>query len=273
MTASAEIPSRNSPAGSFQRFVVPAFYASTAVLLGLLICRIGPGLASWAEAVFLLLATATILLALARVLPAQNVLWAAAMIAAISGVVEGISVKTGIPFGARLYTGDLGWELLGVLPWPVPLIWVAAILSSRGVARLILRPWRKMASYGFRVIGLTSLLTLVFDFNLEPFASTANAWWIWTAPGAIPVWYHDPWSNSLGWTATTLIILGFTTPWLINKSQARRAPPDYHPLVVWLALLLVPATGNAMQQLWLAAGFGLLAAAVVVGFASRGASW
>jgi hypothetical protein len=52
----------------------------------------------------------------------------------------------------------------------MPFIWAVAVLNSRGVARLILRPWRKTTKYGLWVIGLACVLTVIFDFNLEPFA-------------------------------------------------------------------------------------------------------
>ncbi len=229
--------------------------------------------ARWAEDLLPILALATTLMAMARSLPAQNVILAATLIAVISGIVETISAKTGIPFGPLVYTGNLGPELFGTLPWPIPLTWVVTILNSRGVARLILRPWRKMGKYGFWVIGLTCLLSVIFDLGLEPFAVRVNHYWIWHVPGNVPAWHTAPWVNFVGWATTTLLILAFTTPWLINKKHIKNAPPDYHPLIVWLLLNLLLATGNATHHLWLAASFTLVASAVITIFAWRGARW
>ena len=228
---------------------------------------------TWTAALFLLLAFAATALALARTLPGQNVLAASVFIALIASVAEIINIKTSIPFGARTYTDELGWRIFGILPWAMPLVWVVAILNSRGVARLILRPWRKTRSYGFWVIGFTCLFTVIFDFNLEPCASAANSWWIWRMPASVPAWQTAPWVNFLGWAVVTLLILAFTTPWLINKQRARSSPPDYHPLGLWLLLNLLPGIGDAAHHLWLPAILCATLAAIVTIFALRGARW
>src|SRR5205823_10968968 len=85
---------------------------------------------------------ATSLTGLARRLPEQNVFMAAALIVAISFAIAGLAEKTGVPFGPRIYTDALGARILGV-PWPIPLVWLVVIVNGRGVARLIMRPWRK----------------------------------------------------------------------------------------------------------------------------------
>ena len=124
--------------------------------------------------------TAATLVALTRQLPAQNVLLAAFVIAFIGGVAHSVGAKSGIPFGPFMFGPDAGQKLFGTLPWAMPLLWVVAVLNSRGVARLILRPWRKIHAYGFWLIGLTALFTMLFDCALEPFAAHAKHYWIWT---------------------------------------------------------------------------------------------
>ena len=233
-----------------------------------------PGKAGWPEAALVLAAMITTLVSLSRQLPAQNVMLAAAGIAFIAGVVEGIGVKTAIPFGPFTYTDEAGPQVLSVLPWPVPLLWVVAILNSRGVARLILRPWRKLRTYGYWLIGLTAALTVVFDLGLEPFASRVKLYWIWI-PTKFPLtWYGAPLVNSLGWLLAALLILAFVTPALINKQQrqAKRAP-DYFPLIVWLLANGLFATGAVAHQLWPAAGYSFAASVLATVFAIRGARW
>jgi uncharacterized membrane protein len=262
-------PAANARLNTFARL---ALLACAATSFAFLLPSPQPPAAEIATALFPLLALAAALLALTRTLPTQNVLAVAAIIALLSGIVEIINVKTGVPFGARTFTGDLGPQIFG-LPWPLPFIWTAAILSSRGVARLILRPWRKTAKYGLWVIGLAALLTVIFDFSLEPFASAANSWWIWRMPKSVPAWQTAPWVNFLGLAIITLLILAFTTPWLINKNRARSGPPDYHPLLLWLLLNLLPAVGDASHHLWLPAALAAILAILTTIFALRGARW
>jgi uncharacterized membrane protein len=225
----------------------------------------------WLEGIFWLLAAVTSLLGLARRLPEQNLFAAAALVAAISFTIGVVAEKTRVPFGPRVYTDALGGKILGV-PWPMPLIWLVVIVNGRGVARLILRPWRKTTYYGFWVIGLAGLLAVLFDAGLEPFATRARHYWFWETHVNVPGWYSAPWVNFLGWFVSALGILGFTTPWLINKQPVKQ-PTDYHPLVLWLLLNLYFATGNALQQLWPAVVFSLVANTIATVYAVRGASW
>jgi len=216
-----------------------------------------------------LLTAATSQLGLARRLPEQNVLMAATLIAAISFTIAVVAEKTRVPFGPRGYTAALGGKIFGV-PWPMPLLWLVVVVNARGVARLILRPWRKTTYYGFWVIGLASLLAVVFDTGLEPFATRARHYWFWETHVNVLSWYGAPWVNSLGWFVTTLGILGFTTPWLINKQPVKQRT-DYHPLTLWLLLNLYFATANALQQLWIAVAVSIVANGLVTAYAVRGA--
>ena len=226
----------------------------------------------WAEALLPVAAVATTLAALARRLPAQNILLAASLIALIGGAVQTLGATTGIPFGAYTYTDKIGQQIFDLLPWPMPCLWVVVILNARGIARLVLRPWRKTRNYGFQVIGLTCILAVVFDLALEPFASKVSRYWIWQTPENVLAWHTAPWANFLGWLMTTLLILVVVTPWLINKKPTRR-PPDLYPLIVWWGLNLIPAIGAAMHGLWSAAVFAVLANLLVTVFAVRGARW
>jgi uncharacterized membrane protein len=226
----------------------------------------------WPEGLFLVLATATTLAWVARQLPGQNVMAASLTIAFIAGAVESIGAVSSIPFGPYLYTGEIGQQLFYPLPWAVPMMWIVMVLISRGVARLILRPWRKVRTYGFWVIGLAVLLVVLLDFGLEPFATRVKHFWLWQATKTPLSWYTAPWVNFLGWAVTTLLILAFATPWLINK-KAVKQPPDYQPLILWLLLNFLFGSGAVAQRLWPAVGLVLVSSIVVSIFAVRGARW
>ena len=226
----------------------------------------------WPEAALVLAATAASMIGLARQLPVQNVLLASFIIAAIGGAAHTINALTQVPFGPCLYTGAAGPRWFGVLPWAMPLIWIVAILSSRGVSRLILRPWQKTHRYGYWVIGFTVLLSLVFDLGLEMFAVKIDRLWLHEPLRFVPEWYGTPLTNFLAWIVVTLLILALATPSLIRKSPTK-APPDYQPLVVWLSLNTLFAVAAAAHQLWAASGLIGAVAAVAAVFAVRGARW
>jgi uncharacterized membrane protein len=226
----------------------------------------------WLEALLPVLAAGTSVLALGRRLPLQNVLVAAAVILGLSTAIVAVGALSGVPFGPLVYSDDFAERLFTSVPWPLPLLWVALIINGRGVARLIMRPWRKTNFYGYWVIGLACLLAVLFDLGLEPFAVQVKGWWIWLSGPSVLSWHTAPWVNGLGWFVTALSILALSIPWLINKQPVKQ-PMDYHPLVVWLLLNLWVATGNAMEQLWLPVGVSLLGNAVAAVYAVRGARW
>jgi uncharacterized membrane protein len=160
-----------------------------------------------------------------------------------------LGALTYIPFGPYVYDKRFGPQLFDVVPWPVPLIWVVMLLNARGVARLILRPWRQNPIYGLWVIGVSAVLVVLLDFELEPFATQVMGYWSWK-PTRIPSdWFSTPWVNFLGWAVTSLLILAFVTPALINKKPVRQ-PLDYHPLMMWLLLNLLLLTGAATRRFW-----------------------
>ena len=269
-------PAGKAPAGSsqfFHRIFLVLFLVAFAVVglntVNVLALASNSG---WMEALLVVTTAVTTLVSLARQLPAQNVLLASVIIAAIAGTVQAIGALSGIPFGPYLYTAAAGPKIFTVLPWFVPVVWIIVLLNARGVARLILRPWRKSRLYGFRLIGATAALALAFDFGLEPFATQANHYWLWQPTKLALLWHGTPPSNFLGWLVTALVILAFVTPVMINKSH-KKFPSDYHPLIVWVLLNLLFATGAAAHQLWLAAGFIGLTGVVVMVLAIRGARW
>ena len=231
-----------------------------------------PGKPSWPEALLILLATISSITALARQLPLQNVLLAAAVIALIGGAVHALGVTTGIPFGPFLFGVEAGARLFKTLPWMVPLIWVVAVLNSRGVVRLILRPGEKSDNYGFWLIGLTAGLTMLFDLAFDPFASRVKHYWLWM-PTKFPLtWQGAPLVNFPGWAIVALLMLAFVTPAFINKNPQRRAP-DFHPLAVWLGAILLFGSASALHGMWAAVALDGIIAVLTATFAIRGGRW
>jgi uncharacterized membrane protein len=264
------------PSRSLERWHKPVFilcllcWAGNLILTALRVEYSPAG--SWVEGLFLCVATVSTLLTLGRRLPLQNVLTTAVIIMVISSAVVSLAAISGIPFGPIHYSPYLGEQIFNVLPWPVPLGWIFLVVNGRGIARLIVRPWRKTNYYGFWVMGVTCLLAVLLDLGLEPFAVYVKDYWIWLTPKTVLVWYTAPWVNFLGWFVTALAILIFAMPWLINK-QPVKTPVDYHPLVLWLMLNVWVGLGNALHHLWPAVGASLIGNGVVAVYAIRGAKW
>lgn len=224
------------------------------------------------QAALLLLAVAATFTDLARQLPAQNVFLAVFVILVIGGAVQAVGALTGIPFGPFLFGERLGPRLFHPLPWAAPLIWVVALLNSRGVARLMMRPWRRMRTYGFWVIGLTAAVTAIFDFGLEPFAARVQHYWIWNPTKIGFDYYGAPFICFISWAIVSVLILAFITPALINKRPGK-TPPSFQPLILWLLLQVLFASADAAHGLWIAViGTAVVTLPVTV-FAVRGGTW
>lgn len=232
------------------------------------------GKPGWAETLLVITTALATLTSLARQLSGIKVLLAAAIIGLAGGIAHGVGVKTAIPFGPFVYTDSIGPKIFDTVAWAMPGLWIIIALNARGVARLIMKPWRKLKSYGFWVIGVATVLVVLMNLALEPFATRHAHYWVWL-PTKFPfTWHGMPWINSLGWALTTLLMLAFATPFLVNKnSRSRKLPPDYHPLIVWLLLLTLFSASAAMNQLWSATALCAGTAMVSAIFAVRGARW
>lgn len=225
------------------------------------------------DAAFIVIATAATMAALCRRLPLQNVLMAAGGVALIGGGFSTLGAKFGLPFGSFVFGSGSGPLIFKTLAWAMPLIWLVIILNSRGVARLMLRPWRKNKSYGYRVIGLSAVLVLLFDLALEPFAFHVKHLWLWE-PMALPLtWQGAPIICFVAWGLITLLILLFITPALIVKKPRSKSGPELHPLCLWLGGIVLCAIGCAAAGMWAAV---IVTAVIGIGaaiFAVRGAMW
>ena len=216
---------------------------------------------------------ATTVFALSRQLPWQNTIGAVVIIALLGGGAHALDERTDLPFGPFLFGPAAGPKLFTVLPWWMPLVWVVVLLNSRGVARLMLRPWRKTKSYGYWLMGLTAALAAMFDLALDPFAGRLQHYWIWEQTRLPITWFGAPLVNFAAWAVVSLLILAIATPFLISKQPKRRSSVDYHPLGVWSGLLLFFALASATGGLWLSVVADALLIAVTAIFSIRGARW
>ncbi len=227
------------------------------------------------DATLLILAVCVSITALNRLIPLQNILLAAAITAVLGTLAHGLSAYSGVamPFGPIIFHETAGTKIFNLVPWTIPLLWVVALFNSRGTARLMLRPWRKLKSYGYWVIALTTVLMVAFDFALEPFAAHANHFWLWQPTKISLTWYDASPLNFIGWAVVSLLILGFATPTLIKKQPGSRSAMDLNPFGIWLGAIILFTVGAAKAVLWPAVGVDAAIAIVTLVFAIRGARW
>jgi hypothetical protein len=152
-------------------------------------------------------------------------------------------------------------------------LWIVAIFNARGVARLILRPWRKVKNYGYWLMGLTAAMAVAFDVALEPFAWHVKHLWLWEKTKIAVTWQGTTLLNFLGWAFVALLIMVLAMPSLIRKQPGAPSAPDFHPLILWLGGLLLFIVGSAQAASWAPVAVDAAIAAVTTFFAVRGAKW
>ncbi len=211
------------------RFPQPTLTASRAcgVLLILLaiaaVCaHVSPGLFSSNLACYLVLslAGAAACAGHARRLPFQSVVLAAAIIVAISCAEQILRIP--LASGRSVQGGTANFRAF--LSVPCVLLWVTVVLNSRGLARLIVRPFRQLPAPGFWVLGISTILAVV-DLHL---------WGPALKCAAEPVPLHSPWDVSVAATLGLLMNVAIT-PALIDKRSVEQ-PADFQPLALWMVL-------------------------------------
>jgi len=202
------------------------------------------GLTQWLACLLVLITAANTLATFSRELPWQNVLAASALITLVSGASEGFAVLAGPPLTRFVAAGS---------NWALPLIWLVAILNARGVARLILRRWRKSTAYGLWLVGLAALLAAFFGIGLRFFCA-AN---LMLQPKSIT------YLGLIYWAMAAALALVVATPWLIDKRPAEHLPA-LQPMITWMLLNFLFASATLLTNSWLVTVIIVMANAVIL---------
>jgi len=181
--------------------------------------QLGAGL--WVQVLFLIITAVSLLLMLWRELPFQNVVLASVVIVSASWALEALLRAMHVSANPAIQGGSIGLS---------PLVWPCALLTARGIARLLLQRNRESQFYGIYLIGVAALLSaqIVWEVNLYGVLLNLSL--------EIDLTIFQPFSLAglCFQIATALLALVCATPALINKKPLE-APPMYEPLIVWLA--------------------------------------
>jgi uncharacterized membrane protein len=187
-----------------------------------------------------------------------------ASVLALGAELAGTSL--GLPFGDYAYSGLLGYRVLGLVPFPIPLSWFYMLLGSLVIiARLARRdsppsPWRWAVGAG--------LLMVAWDISMDP-AMVKTGHWTWGSGAmfrGLPNWlesfftadafYGMPLSNWLGWLLTATVIarvmLAIVPPAEVHDHVAT----SRLPVALYLANGVMPAALCLRDRFWWAAALG-----------------
>lgn len=189
----------------------------------------------WLDLMLLGTAVVLSLLSLAKNLPLQNVLAAAAVLILVSGGIQ-----------ACLFLLHFGQSAVGISPAlllvALPALWVVAAIVCRTMAKQTLQPWRQARTHGYHLLVLTSLLMTAFWFCIDAYAES-RGYWDWERS-----WRGDLIYRLLFWFCAGAALQIIATPWLLNK-RPRVESPVFSPVLVWTGILLWLALAEALAGL------------------------
>lgn len=249
-------------------FAVSAAFVLTNALLGT--TATVPAFWRWLEGLPFVFAAVLALLNLARRLPAQNLVAVGLVLGGLTCFGEVLALKMELPFCRFEYGEAVIPKVLGAVAWPIPFLWIALLVSSRGVAKLLLRPWRKGRYYGYGLFGATVGLVLLAWFWTEPFLGHAQQYRTWNG-GAKFTWYGAPWGSLAAGTLLAAVALAFATPWLLPK-RPMKPQVELAPLWTWMLLQSFLLLALALRGAWAATFLGGAIVAAVCAASRWGAA-
>jgi putative membrane protein len=124
---------------------------------------------------------------------------------------EYCGATTGFPFGAYHYTDNFG-PMLGAVPLTIPLAWHVVVTNALFVVRVVL----PHASQLIEAMLAGALCTL-YDFILEPFATTLKHYWVWHEATVPPL-------NYVAWFVLSILLIRFFAPTVSTRYRLDPRP-------------------------------------------------
>ncbi|HWR00124.1 MAG TPA: carotenoid biosynthesis protein [Candidatus Methylomirabilis sp.] len=163
---------------------------------------------------------------------------------ALATIAIGASMYLGWPLGRFQFTGLLGWELLGLVPWTVPVVWSFILAVSLALTRPMSLPagarerYAEIFSWSFDAALFATLL----DAVIEPVATRAGLKIYAQQVGFQGV----PFQHFLGWFVTSFLLAAVVLAWTgalpLKAEVARHLSVSAALLILfWIALSITSA--------------------------------
>jgi putative membrane protein len=194
---------------------------------------------------------------------------------------ELVGTSVGLPFGDYAYSGMLGYRILGLVPFAIPLSWFYMLLGSLVIVARLRPPTDEPGSpWGWALAA--GALMVAWDISMDP-AMVTTGHWLW-GDGAmfrgLPGWlgafftrdvfYGMPLSNWFGWlliaTLIARVMLVIVPPRRIRAGMMT----SRLPVALYVANGIMPVALCLRDGFWWAAALGAAAMLVPAGLAWRG---
>lgn len=217
-----------------------------------------------------LLGAAAALLHSVRRFGAARSLGLFASASAIALASELLGTHTGYPFGGYSYTPLLGYRILGLVPFVIPISWFYMLYASLAICARLARggllPVQSAGRAGLWGWSLAAgLILTAWDVSMDP-AMVATAHWVWHAPGPF---YGMPWSNWAGWLLTGTVIARVMLAIVPPQRIVERLATSRLPLAIYAVNGVLPIAICIRDGMWWAAGLGAVAMLLPLALALR----
>ncbi len=156
--------------------------------------------------------------------------WASTIVVLSFGV-EALGCHTGFPFGDYHYTANMGPQIYEV-PVVIPFAWHVVVTNFLFVIRILV-PYISQTLEAMAV----GALCLVYDYILEPFATTVKHYWDWTN-GPVAALNYPAW-----------FVVGTLLVWFFAPTYTSRNRKDIRPWVILAVTLGIFETARYMADL------------------------
>jgi putative membrane protein len=229
-------------------------------------------------------ATTVVLGALAGVLHATGkiggrralAIFGAAFVITLGAELTG--THTGYPFGPYSYTTQLGYRVLGLVPFNIPTSWFFMLYCALAICGRLLAPRDDARSkWVWAIVG--GVVLTAWDVSMDP-AMVTTAHWLWHLedPAGKPAWiaflttdffYGMPITNWLGWLLTGFVVARAMLALVPPSTIARQVSPTSLPLWLYAVNGVLPIAICVGRGLWGAVVAGTIAMGIPLALALR----
>ena len=147
-------------------------------------------------------------------------------------LIETIGTLTSLPFGDYHYSDKFG-TVLGVVPFTIPFAWHVIVTNALFIVRAVAPHISSLAE----ALAVGAICT-VYDFILEPFATTLKGYWEWSG-GSVPI------LNYVAWFVISALLTWFFAPTLSSRFRY-----DIRPWIVLACTVLIFLTGEFAMRFY-----------------------
>lgn len=192
--------------------------------------------------------------------------FAVAFVLSLASELTGTS--TGLPFGVYGYTDQLGYKILGLVPFNIPTSWFYMLVASLAICgRFLPAKDDNTSKWWWALVG--GLVLTAWDVSMDP-AMVKTTHWVWSVPDlsnasaftrfiGTPFFFGMPLTNWLGWLLTGIIVARAMLAFVPPSTWVRSVAPAKLPVWLYAVNGLLPLAICFAQDMVLAGVLGAIA--------------